>query len=252
MGLNTIGLINIQYVYDGKEIYVIEVNPRASRTVPILSKVTGVPMVKLAVEAAFGKKLRESKYGTGLLKNKNYYVVKVPVFSNEKITDADIFLGPEMKSTGEVLGVGECLDVAAYKGFTAAGISVIKEGTIYVSLKDYDKSEGAKIIKEYFKRGFKILSSKGTAKALLKEGIECETVDKDKVLNMLSKGEIDIVINTPTLGNINTTKGYKLRKRCTELKVPLFTCIDTLNIYLKAVDVKRNDVPISYSPSRII
>lgn len=248
IGLKTVGLINIQYVYDGKDVYVIEVNPRASRTVPILSKVTGVPMVKLAVEAAFGKKLKDSEYGTGLLKSKDYYVVKVPVFSNEKIADADIFLGPEMKSTGEVLGVAQSVDVAAYKAFTAAGIPILNEGNMYVSLNDYDKFEAVHIIKEYEKRGFKILSSEGTAKVLIKEGIECEVVDVDEVLNMLSKGKIDFVINTPTVGNINTTTGFKIRKRCAELKVPLFTCIDTLKIYLKAVDVKRNDVPVIFSP----
>lgn len=114
--LNTVGLVNIQYVFDGKDIYVIEVNPRASRTVPILSKVTGVPMVKLAVDAMLGKKLKDCEYGTGLMENKDLYAVKVPVFSGEKLTDVDMYLGPEMKSTGEVLGMDTDLNAAIYKG----------------------------------------------------------------------------------------------------------------------------------------
>ena len=122
--LNISGLINIQYVYDGKEVYVIEVNPRASRTVPILSKVTGVPMVKLAVEIMLGKKVKELGYGTGIMKDNKLCAIKVPVFSNEKLADVDTYLGPEMKSTGEVLGVDSNFNEAIYKGFLAAGYHI--------------------------------------------------------------------------------------------------------------------------------
>ena len=134
--LNVVGLVNIQYAYDGKKIYVIEVNPRASRTVPILSKVTRVPMVKLAVAAMLGHKLRDSEYGTGLYKKTEEYAVKVPVFSSAKLTDMDIALGPEMKSTGEVLGIDKDLDKAIYKGFLGAGMSIPTNGNVFVTLKE--------------------------------------------------------------------------------------------------------------------
>ena len=124
--LKVVGLVNIQYAFDGNRIYVIEVNPRASRTVPILSKVTGVPMVKLAVAAMLGKKLKDFSYGTGMYRKSSIYSVKVPVFSSEKLTDMDIALGPEMKSTGEVLGLDSSLDRAFYKGFLAAGMVVFQ------------------------------------------------------------------------------------------------------------------------------
>jgi carbamoyl-phosphate synthase large subunit len=144
--INTVGLINIQYVFDGEKLYIIEVNPRASRTVPILSKVTGVPMVKLAVEAMLGNKLKDSEYGIGLKENKNFYAIKLPVFSTEKLSDVDVFLSPEMKSTGEVLGVDKDFDIAVYKGFAAAGVKIPESGKLYVSLNDVSKKEGLDII----------------------------------------------------------------------------------------------------------
>jgi carbamoyl-phosphate synthase large subunit len=246
--LNVVGLINIQYVYDGDKIYVIEVNPRASRTVPILSKVTGVPMVKLAVNAMLGEKLKNSPFGTGLLKSKEYYVAKVPVFSTEKLADVDTFLGPEMKSTGEVLGIDENLDIAAFKGLTAAGIKIPELGTVYAALNDVDKEEGAEIIKEYDKRGFKIFASEGTAKYLEEKMIACEVLDFDKLMNMISEGEITLIINTPTIGNNSLTDGFKLRRKAAEFKVPVFTSIDTTQFLLKAIDVKRSGVNINYLP----
>ncbi len=233
------GLINIQYVYDGEDVYVIEVNPRASRTVPILSKVTGVPMVKLAVESMLGKKLKDSVYGTGLLENRNLYAVKVPVFSSAKFEDVDIYLGPEMKSTGEVLGIDKDLDRAIYKGFSASGIKIPKGGNIYVSLKDIDKKEGIEIIKEYNELGFSIFASEGTHKFLQSEKISSAMINKDEVKKLISEGKIDVIINTPTKGNEINSSGFKIRRKATEYRVATFTSLDTAQLFIKAIKVNK-------------
>lgn len=246
LGLKVIGLVNIQYVFDGEEVYVIEVNPRASRTIPILSKVTGVPMVKLAVNAMLGKKLMEGKFGTGLASKKKLYAVKVPVFSNEKLTDADIYLGPEMKSTGEVLGIDQELNKAIYKGFRASGIKIPVEGNIYVSLKDEDKEEGIELIRKYYDKGFKIGASEGTGSHLAEMGIECSIITDDEVLEGISSGIISMIINTPTSGNSPERFGFKLRRKASEYRIPIFTAVDTANIFLQAIDIVKNQEEISY------
>ncbi|WP_461204730.1 carbamoyl-phosphate synthase (glutamine-hydrolyzing) large subunit [Clostridium sp. DL1XJH146] len=233
--LKTVGLMNIQYVFDGEEVYVIEVNPRASRTVPILSKVTGVPMVKLAVEVMLGKKLIDAGYGIGLRKEKKLHAVKFPVFSNEKLENVDIYLGPEMKSTGEVLGVDKDLDGAILKGFLGAGFKFYDGGTLYVSLKDVDKEEGIETVREYYNNNYKkIYASKNTGEVLEKAGIPCEIISIEKLFKLLSKGEISLIINTPTKGNIVGTNGFKIRRKAAENKTITFTCIDTANLYLRA------------------
>ncbi|MEA4826467.1 MAG: carbamoyl-phosphate synthase large subunit, partial [Clostridium sp.] len=246
--LNIKGLVNIQYVYDGKDVYVIEVNPRASRTVPILSKVTGVPMVNIAVQIMLEKRLKDIGYGTGLMKQNKMHAVKVPVFSNEKLADVDTYLGPEMKSTGEVLGIDYDLNKAIYKGFTAAGINIETEGAIYVSLKDVDKLEGINIIRDYYNMGFKIYSSKGTGEALKENNIECEEIEIDNLFQLVSKGEISLIINTPTKGNNHSSTGFKVRRKAAEYKVPVFTCIDTARIFLKTIQLVKNNEEIVYRP----
>lgn len=246
--LNIKGLVNIQYVYDGKDVYVIEVNPRASRTVPILSKVTGVPMVNIAVQIMLEKRLKDIGYGTGLMKQNKMHAVKVPVFSNEKLADVDTYLGPEMKSTGEVLGIDYDLNKAIYKGFIAAGINIETEGAIYVSLKDVDKLEGINIIRDYYNMGFKIYSSKGTGEALKENNIECEEIEIDNLFQLVSKGEISLIINTPTKGNNHSSTGFKVRRKAAEYKVPVFTCIDTARIFLKTIQLVKNNEEIVYRP----
>jgi carbamoyl-phosphate synthase large subunit len=246
-GLKVKGLVNIQYVYDGKDIYVIEVNPRASRTVPILSKVTGIPMVKIAVQVSLGKKLRDINWGTGLLENKNLYAVKMPVFSGEKLTDADVYLGPEMKSTGEVLGIDRELPIAVFKAFAAAGLSIITDGNVYVSLKDADKEEGVKVVKRYCDLGFNIYASKGTAKYLKQNQVSCIDLDFSDVGKYISKGLINIVINTPARGNDLETKGFELRRKAAEHRIQMFTCIDTADKFLTAVKVKKNNEIVTYN-----
>ncbi len=246
-GLKIIGLVNIQYVYDGKEIYVIEVNPRASRTVPILSKVTGVPMVKLAVNVMLGNKLKESSYGIGLMKKNNLYAVKVPVFSCEKLTDVDIFLGPEMKSTGEVLGVDKDLDKAIYKGFSASGINIPTSGGMYVSLKDVDKEEGLEVVKKYYELGFKVYASEGSGKHLKQNGIECEVIPMKDVVKYISDGTIDLMLNTPTRGNDSSRQGFKVRRKASEYRLPVFTSIDTARVFIKVIKIQKDNEIITYT-----
>ncbi|GAA0180650.1 carbamoyl-phosphate synthase (glutamine-hydrolyzing) large subunit [Clostridium sediminicola] len=244
--LNIVGLVNIQYVYDGKDVYVIEVNPRASRTVPILSKVTAVPMVKLAVEIMLGKRVEELGYGTGLLESKKLHAVKFPIFSNEKLSNVDTYLGPEMKSTGEVLGVDEDLDAAIYKGFLASGMKFNLEGSIYVSLKEVDKIEGIETIKGYYDLGFNVLASEGTGKILKDKEIPCEIIDRNELFKKISDEEIKLIINTPTKGNIPETEGFKIRRKASEYKIPVFTCIDTANLYLNAINYLKKEENVDF------
>ncbi|MCY6484438.1 carbamoyl-phosphate synthase (glutamine-hydrolyzing) large subunit [Clostridium aestuarii] len=244
--LETVGLVNIQYVFDGKELYVIEVNPRASRTVPILSKVTGIPMVNIAVQTMLGNKLKDMNYGTGLNKKSKLHAVKVPVFSNEKLADVDTYLGPEMKSTGEVLGVDYDLNKAIYKGFVAAGMDIRTTGSVYVSLKDVDKVEGIDIIKQYYDLGFKIYASKGTGKVLKESDIECDILENDELFKFINEEKINLIINTPTKGNNPISLGFKIRRKAAEFKIPVFTCIDTAKIFLKTIRLVRDNENIEY------
>lgn len=245
--LNVVGLMNVQYAFDGNKVYVIEVNPRASRTVPIISKVTGVPMVKMAVEIMLGKKLSDLGYGTGLYETKNLYAVKVPVFSNEKLANVDTYLGPEMKSTGEVLGVDREYDKAVFKGFIASGINVPTGGGMYVSLRDVDKEEAVDIVHEYEIRGFKLYSSKGTSKYLAENGIKTKAISENHIKEFMANGDINLVINTPTRGGNSETKGFRIRRRAAEYRVPVFTCIDTARAFITAIDVKQKNKDITCS-----
>lgn len=248
-GLNIKGLLNIQYAYDGNKLYVIEVNPRASRTVPILSKITQVPMVDISVQIKLGKTLKECSYGTGLMENKNVCAVKVPVFSGEKLNNADIYLGPEMKSTGEVLGVGKNLEESLYKGFVGAGIKINTKGNIYVSLKEVDRKESLDILREYIGLGFKIYATSGTAKFLKSNDVDCEETDFHRGETMIKNGEMDLIINTPTRGNELYREGFKLRRNSSQYRVPIFTCIDTAKAYLKAINVEKSyKEAIEYNP----
>ena len=248
VNMKTVGLINIQYVFDGKKLYIIEVNPRASRTVPILSKVTGVPMVKLAVEAMLGKKLTEFPYGTGLRENKNFYAIKLPVFSTEKLSDVDVFLGPEMKSTGEVLGLDKDFDVAVYKGFCAAGNRIPEGGKLYASLNDVSKEEGLEIIKKYHEIGFTIFASGGTAKYLFENDVPVEFLDGNELMEYISQGRMQLIINTPTVGDDSRRYGFGIRRKAAEYRIPTFTSIDTAAVFIKAIEVKKSGREIDYNP----
>jgi len=245
--LNIVGLVNIQYAYDGEEIYVIEVNPRASRTVPILSKVTGIPMVKIAVEAMLGKKLADMEYGIGLYPAKDLYAVKFPVFSGEKLSDIDVALGPEMRSTGEVLGLDRKLDHAIYKGFLATGGSIPTKGTIYVSLRDYEKvPESAEIIREYQNKGFDVWASKGTCGFLAKAGLNVNCVTKEEVIKGITEKTVTIVVNVPTHVNDKTNSSFQIRRKAADHKLPVLTCMDTAKAFLAAINVEMSGKKADY------
>ena len=244
--LSVCGLMNVQYVYDGKEIYVIEVNPRASRTVPILSKVTGVPMVKIAMAVMLGKKLKDLAWGTGLYRKSGFYAVKVPVFSNAKLTNVDVALGPEMRSTGEVLGMDRELDLALYKGLLGAGIRIFTEGGVYVSLRDHDKTEEAAAwMKQYAQEGFAIYASAGTCRFLTDHGIPCTAVPFGAVGGMIGD-EIQVMINVPQVTNKISTDMFPLRRQAIEKGLPVLTCMDTAGAYLAAVKLKKAGVTPEY------
>lgn len=245
------GVFNIQYVYDGEDVRVIEVNPRASRTVPILSKLTGVPMVRIATDIMLGVRLDEMPYGTGLYRKSRLCGVKMPVFSNEKLADVDVALGPEMRSTGEVLGVDADVDIAAYKGFEASGIRIIEQGSLYLSLDDHNKSEGVSLAREYASRGFSVISHGQTLEQLRASGIEAASMEPDELMEAIGKGRVQIVVNTPTVGNRVDTFGFRLRRRACEYKVPVFTCLDTARFFLRAVDAKRDGKAVVYRPLEI-
>ena len=188
MALKVLGMVNIQYVLYNNELYVIEVNPRSSRTVPYISKVTGIPMVNIATKMMMGKKLSDFKYGTGLYKEADYISVKVPVFSFEKLHDVDISLGPEMKSTGEVLGIAKTFPEALYKGITASGIKLPKKGGgVLMTVSDSDKLELMPIAEEFEKLGFDLWATGKTANMLNLHGIATNAVKKidEGSLNLL-------------------------------------------------------------------
>ncbi|WP_409337134.1 carbamoyl-phosphate synthase (glutamine-hydrolyzing) large subunit [Eubacterium sp. F2] len=246
--LHVVGLMNVQYAWDGKTIYVIEVNPRASRTVPILSKVTKVPMVRIAVAVMTGQKLKDMEYGTGLYPDKDYYAVKVPVFSDSKLTDVDVAVGPEMKSTGEVLGIDPDLDKAIYKGFIAAGGKIPTEGGVFVSLRDHDKNdESAEIVRKYQELGFKIYASEGTGKFLTEHGVENTFLPFEEVLPMIENG-IEVLINTPKAMNKLNTDTFPLRRKAIEHNLPVLTCMDTAQIFSKAIELKQKHTHLEYNP----
>ena len=233
--LNTVGLINIQYVIYHNEVYVIEANPRASRTVPYISKVTGVPMVDLAVRAMLGEKIKDMGYGTGLYRQSPYYAVKVPCFSFEKLADVDTHLGPEMKSTGEVLGIGTNLQEAIYKGMVAAGYKMKHTGGLLVTVRDQDKSEAVDTARKFAELGFSLFATPGTAKALRDHGLYAATVRHDMMEKMLEMDQVQYVISTSSHGRQPQLEDVRMRRKAVERGIPLFTSMDTANALANAL-----------------
>ncbi len=227
--LHVQGLINIQFIVKDGRVYVIEVNPRSSRTVPYISKVTGVPIVKLATRVLLGERLRDMGFGTGLYRKSRLVAVKMPVFSFEKIIDADTSLGPEMKSTGEVLGVSPRYEEALYKAFLGAGLRMKRGGKVLCSVNDHDKAELIALAAEFARLGYPILATPGTAQALRGAGIAAETIeDFGQHLHNLHKDEIALVVNTPTHGRVPARRGFQLRRWSVENGVPCLTSLDTV------------------------
>ncbi|MBC8632012.1 carbamoyl-phosphate synthase large subunit [[Eubacterium] tenue] len=243
--LNVLGMVNIQFIEFHGELYIIEVNPRASRTVPYISKVSKVPIVDLATKCMLGAKLKDLGYGTGVYKEPKLVSVKVPVFSMSKLAKVDVSLGPEMKSTGEVLGVGETLEEALYKGFLAAGKKMSnKRGVVLATINNYDKDEFIEIAKDMNELGYTFVATEGTAKALIENGIDAEIVNRveearPNILDVIRNKQVDIVINTPTKGNDSTRDGFKIRRTAIEFSTEVMTSLDTLKAL---VEVKKKHI----------
>ena len=245
--LHVIGLINIQFIVCGEDVYVIEVNPRSSRTVPYISKVTGIPIVPLATRVILGKKLKELGYLTGLAPEADYIAIKMPVFSFEKIRGADISLGPEMKSTGECLGIAKTFNEALYKAFIGAGIKLPKHKNMIMTLKDADKEEGIEIARRFEKIGYRIYATRGTAKVLQEAGVNAIRTNKieqesPNLLDLILGHKIDLVIDTPSQGVEHSKDGFLIRRTAIETGVNVLTAMDTaraLVTSLENTDIKK-------------
>ena len=238
--LGTKGLINIQYVIYANQIYVIEANPRASRTIPYISKVTGLPVVDIATQVMLGKKLRELPYGTGLYRQSPYMAVKVPVFSFEKLAGVDVQLGPEMKSTGEVLGVGKNMEEALYKGLLAAGYRINKGGAVLLTVQDRDKPEIADTARRLRALGCTLYATAGTAAYLKSRGIKSVSVGKlhqgrRDILDLLDTGKVQCVISTTTPGPMPQQDAQALRSKAIERHIACMTSLDTANALTDAM-----------------
>lgn len=236
------GMINIQFIeFEGK-LYVIEVNPRASRTVPYISKVSGVPIVDLATKTMLGYKLRDLGYGVDVYKEPELVSVKVPVFSTQKLPNVEVSLGPEMRSTGEVLGVGRNVHEALYKGFLAASMFPgMEKGKILATVKKHDKKEFLPMAIELSKLGYKFVSTEGTCKLLRENGVDAEEVrrlneEEPNILDVVKNKEVDLVINTPTKGNDSKRDGFLIRRAAVERNIGVITALDTLKAI---IDVKK-------------
>ena len=245
--LGVIGLINAQYILYDDDIYVIEVNPRSSRTIPYISKVTGVPIIDLATKVMLGQKLKNLGYGTGIYREADYFAVKAPVFSFEKLTDVDTGLGPEMKSTGEVLGLAETYPQALLKAFKGANLKVPKRGgRIIITVKDEDKEEIASIARGFEDMGVELYATSGTCQFLNDHGIECKRVNRvsqshPNILDMIQSGTVDLIINTPTKGRKHDTDGFHIRRSAVEHGVGCVTAVDTARALLTVRQQSRSE-----------
>ncbi len=244
--LNVIGVLNIQFIICKGEVYIIEVNPRSSRTVPYISKVTNLPVIDIATRVILGEKLKDIGYGTGLYKRSEYIAIKMPVFSFEKIKNADTSLGPEMKSTGEVLGVSKNFSDAIVKAFIATGITIPKSGNVLITVRDKDKDEVLPLAKKLFNKGFGIYATKGTGTFLKNNGIDVTVVEKiwegaESIPNLLHLGKVNFIINTPTRGKESNRDGFKIRRLAAETKIPCFTSLDTANALYDAIEDTKTE-----------
>ncbi len=239
--LHVIGLINIQFIVVKEDVYVIEVNPRSSRTVPYISKVTGIPIVRLAAKVILGHRIRDLAYTPGLQPEAEYFAVKMPVFSFEKIRGADIGLGPEMKSTGECLGIAKTFHEALYKAFLGAGIRLPKYRNVIMTVREEDKEEAAKIAKRLEALGYSIFATKGTARALMEADVQVRMTRKleqesPNILDLILGHQIDLVIDTPSQGVEHSRDGFVIRRNAIETGVNVLTAIDTAKALVTSLE----------------
>ena len=242
--LHVKGLINIQFIAIGEEVYVIEVNPRSSRTVPYISKVTGIPIVDLATEVIIGKTIRELGYEPGLQREANYFAIKMPVFSFEKIRGAEISLGPEMKSTGECLGIAKTFNEALYKAFLGAGVDLPRHKQMIITVKDADKGEAIEIGRRFEKLGYTIYATRSTCNALKEAGVHAKKVNKisqesPTVMDLILGHRIDLVIDTPTQGRDKSRDGFLIRRTAIETGVNCITALDTARALVTSLENKQ-------------
>ncbi|WP_042456226.1 carbamoyl-phosphate synthase large subunit [Neobacillus dielmonensis] len=255
LGLGIVGLLNIQYVVADNSVYVIEVNPRSSRTVPFLSKITNVPMAKIATKAILGFSLADQGYDPGLVPEKKGVFVKVPVFSFAKLKDVDITLGPEMKSTGEVMGKDSTLEKALYKGLVASGISIQKFGTVLFTVSDKDKQEALKLAARFAANGYRLMATSGTAALFTQAGLPVKVVEKigadgQTVLDVIHQGEAQFIINTLTKGKQPERDGFRIRREAVENGVPCLTSLDTAEAILKVIESMNFSTEAMNTPDR--
>lgn len=247
--LHVKGMINIQFIVDGEKVYVIEVNPRSSRTVPYISKVTGIPVISLATGAICGEKLSDMGFGTGLAKESKLTAIKMPVFSFEKIKGADISLGPEMKSTGECLGIGKSFNEALYKAFVGAGIRLPRHKKMIITVRDSEKAKTVEIAKRFAALGYTIYSTSGTAKFLNERGINAIYVRKleeegPNILDLILSHEIDLVIDIPKQGAVRSKDGFIIRRNAIETGVNVLTSLDTAKALVSSLENKEQKTDV--------
>ncbi|MEI3610961.1 carbamoyl-phosphate synthase large subunit [Pseudogracilibacillus sp. SO30301A] len=239
--LEVIGLVNIQFIIHEDDVYVIEVNPRASRTIPFLSKVTGITMANLATKCILGESLQNKGFTTEIYPEPENVYVKLPVFSFEKLRSVDTTLGPEMKSTGEAIGYDSTLEKALYKGLTASGITIPFEGSVLITVADKDKAEAYKIAKRFYELGFQLYATEGTAKYLSDKNLPVMAVgkigtDKKNVLSIIQNGEVQFVVNTLTSGKQPRSDGFRIRREAVEHGIISLTNLDTSEAILHVID----------------
>ncbi|WP_026515513.1 carbamoyl-phosphate synthase large subunit [Butyrivibrio sp. LB2008] len=239
--LHVIGLINVQFIAVGDDVYIIEANPRSSRTVPYISKVTGIPIVDLAAEVMLGKKLKDLGYTPGLQPEAGYVAIKMPVFSFEKIRGAEISLGPEMKSTGECLGISKNFNEALYKAFLGAGVNLPKYKQMVITVKDSDKGEIIDIARRYEKLGYIIYATRSTADTLTENGVKARRINRinqesPTVIDLILGHKIDLVIDTPTQGRDKTRDGFLIRRTAIETGVNVITALDTARALVTSLE----------------
>ncbi len=247
--LNIKGLFNIQFVIDeNNKVYVIEVNPRASRTVPILSKVTGIPMINLATKIIMGKYLKDLGYNTGLVKETDFVAVKAPVFSFSKLSMVDTFLGPEMKSTGEVMGIDKDYHKALRKALEASGLIIPKDGNVLLSIAERNREESLSIAQKLSDLGYKLYATDNTYTYFKDKGINVLLVPMEEVQQYIKTDKIDFIINTPTNGKIVNKNGFSLRRTAMEYNIPCITSLDTVNAILETIKKDKESNIINIYP----